>query len=309
MPEILEIRDRPQLRHPLVIAGFAGWGNAGSAATGAVEYLIGDDRPAPAAMADSDACLDFTVARPLTLRGGRDGWRLQLPQIACYVMPRPAANRDLVLVHGPEPNFRWSALAAALAAYFADLGAELVVMLGGYVGAVSHRTTAVSRRTLHAPLDVALAQFNVAGTDYEGPTAFQTMLLHATHDQGIPAASLWTAAPPYVQGPSPKASLALLKIVQKLADTDLDLDRLEARSTDWVHHLDGMLASNPALTAQLSRVINLEEPETVPESTSSPVEPETPGSAPNLPTGSSLVAELEEYLRKLRQNDEPSSGN
>src|SRR5262245_49136523 len=100
MAGILEIRERSPLRRPVLVAGFAGWGNAGAASTGAVEYLLGEPKPAPCAVADPDACFDFTVARPTTTRGGPDGWQLTLPTLACYAVARPGAPRDLLLVVG-----------------------------------------------------------------------------------------------------------------------------------------------------------------------------------------------------------------
>ena len=302
MPEILDIRERPRLRRPLVVAGFTGWGNAGAASTGAIEYVLGDPRPAPCAVADADACFDFTVARPMSARGGPDGWRLILPTLGCYAVPRPTASRDLLLVLGPEPNFHWTALVRELATYFADCRAELVITLGGFVGPVSHRRADVVRRTLHTPLDVTLARLGVGETGYEGPTAFQTALLHAAHEQGLPAVSLWVAAPPYVQGPSPRVALALLEIVERLAEIDLNLGRLRARSTDWIQQLDAALASNPKLAAQVSQVVDLNDPPpTEPEAREQPPE----GSVADLPSGEALVEELERFLNRRReQSDE-----
>ena len=305
MPDILDIRERPRLRRPLVLAGFTGWGNAGAASTGAIEYLLADPRPVPCAVADADACFDFTVARPMSARGGPDGWRLILPTLGCYAVPRPNASRDLLLVLGPEPNFHWSALVRALAAYFVDCGAELAITLGGFVGPVSHRRAEVVRRTLHAPLDVALARLGVGETGYEGPTAFQTALLHACHEQGLPAVSLWVAAPPYIQGASPRVALALLETVERLAETNLNLGRLRARSTDWMQQLDQVLASNPKLAAQLSQVVDLSD--------RTPSEPEIherppEGTDEELPSGEALVEELERFLnRQRREPDQESS--
>src|SRR5262249_28849641 len=150
--------ERPELRHPILVAGFAGWGNAGAASTGAVEYLLGEPRPEPSATADPDLCFDFTVARPTTTRGGPDGWQLILPRLAAYAVRRPEAPRDLLVILGPEPTFRWNALATALTSFAAACGVETAFTLGGFVGAVSHRRAPLARRTLHAPLGVALAE-------------------------------------------------------------------------------------------------------------------------------------------------------
>lgn len=305
MAAILEIRDRPPLRRPVMLAGFNGWGNAGGAAMGSIEYLLNQatPRPDPCAVADPDACFDFTVARPTTRRGEPDGWILTLPSLACYAVPRPEAERDLLLVMGPEPSFRWTSLASELASFAAGLDVQLVLTLGGFVGPVSHRSGSVVRRTLHAPLDVALAELGVTDTAYEGPTAFQTAVLHGAHEQHLPAASLWVAAAPYVQGPNPRATLALLETVNRLAELGLNLDRLRAQVTDWMRQLDDTLDSNPTLKAQLSRMIDLGED--APLAADSPRE-RSPEEG-ELPSGSALVEELEKFLRQMQQPPEGES--
>ena len=54
------------LRRPVLLAGFGGWGDAGSAASIALRHVLGDPAPPASAMLDPSACYDFTVARPLS---------------------------------------------------------------------------------------------------------------------------------------------------------------------------------------------------------------------------------------------------
>jgi len=302
MPALLEVRARPRLRQPLLVAAFSGWGNAGEAATGAAEYLLGSPLPPPIAVVDSEACLDYTAARPLTRRAEGGSWVLEPPVLACYAVERPAAPRDLLVVLGPEPSFHWFGVARGLASLAAELGTTLAITFGGYVGMTSHRRLEVVRRTLLPALEVSLAQLGVADTAYEGPTAFQTALLHACHEAGIPAASLWVATPPYVRGACPPAALALLRVANRLAQAGLDLARLQARATDWSQQIDRMLANNPALREQLSRVMDLETGS--PEADTEGREPEAQG---DLPSGQDLVEELERFLRRAQQPPEGPS--
>ena len=68
------------LRRPVLLAGFGGWGDAGSAASIALRHILGDPPPPASAMLDPSACYDFTVARPLSTRSP-DGrrWSLEYP--------------------------------------------------------------------------------------------------------------------------------------------------------------------------------------------------------------------------------------
>src|SRR5919202_7019291 len=174
------------LRRPILLAGFGGWGDAGSAASIALRHLLGDNAPPAAATLDPSACYDFTVARPLTARSddGRQ-WTLEYPKVAFYPMALPSAERDLLVLLGPEPHFRWPELAPAIVGYARAAGVESMLTLGAYVGPVTHRSAPVVRRTLDGTLAERLAEMELQDTDYEGPTAFVTALLHAANASGV----------------------------------------------------------------------------------------------------------------------------
>src|SRR5437762_6807692 len=167
------------LRHPVLLAGFGGWGDAGSAATIALRHVLGDTTPPASAMLDPSACYDFTVARPLSTRSS-DGrhWSLEYPKVAFYPVRLAAAERDLLILIGPEPHFRWPELAPAIVAYARAAGVESMLTLGAYVGPVTHHSAPVVRRTLDANLGQRLEEMALEDTDYEGPTAFVTALFH-----------------------------------------------------------------------------------------------------------------------------------
>src|SRR5579884_2512668 len=182
------------LRRPVLLAGFGGWGDAGSAASIALRHLLGDVAPPATAMLDPSACYDFTVARPLSTRSpdGRH-WSLEYPKVAFYPLALPAAERDLLILLGPEPHFRWPELAPAIIAYARAAGVQSMLTLGAYVGPVTHKSAPVVRRTLDESLGSRLEALSLQDTDYEGPTAFVTALLHAAAAGGLSAASLWVA--------------------------------------------------------------------------------------------------------------------
>src|SRR6059036_2106681 len=93
------------LRRPVLLAGFGGWGDAGSAASIALRHVLGDPAPRWSAMIDPSVCYDFTVARPLSTRT-RDGrrWLLEYPKAAFYPVALPDAERDVLILLGPEPH-------------------------------------------------------------------------------------------------------------------------------------------------------------------------------------------------------------
>jgi predicted ATP-grasp superfamily ATP-dependent carboligase len=299
---VLRVAERPNLRRPILLAAFGGWGDVGTAATGALSYLLGDPPPAACASLDPEACFDFTVERPITRRGADGRWRLDYPEIGLYPLPRPELERDLLIIRGPEPHTNWQSLATSIVAFATDLGVEAAITLGAFIGPVSHRKIPIVRRTPNPALDAHLASLGFEDTPYSGPTAFVTALLHTLDGASVPAASLWAASPPYLGAPNPAVSLGLLEAVERALDTSLDLGRLQGIATDFLRKVEAALRKNPQVADRLGRLIDLEPSE------EEPAESETVDAGPpELPSGRDLVDELERFLRDQRGGPEPGS--
>jgi proteasome assembly chaperone (PAC2) family protein len=304
------------LRRPVLLAGFGGWGDAGSAASIALRHVLGDPAPPASAMIDPSACYDFTVARPLTTRSP-DGrrWSLEYPKVAFYPVPLPDAERDLLILLGPEPHFRGPELAPAIVNYARDAGVESVLTLGAYVGPVTHHSAPVVRRTLDLVLGQRLDELELQDTDYEGPTAFVTALLHAAAAGGLTAASLWVATPPYLQAGNPVAALALLEAAAKVTRLPLDIERLREIADSFLHDVEAALEEHPELAEQLKEMLEAEEEDEDEDGFEihgrahwrgpDPDRP-PPDAPPGLPSGKALVEAVEKYLRQRKDDaDDP----
>src|SRR5258707_14659931 len=87
------------LRRPVLLAGFGGWGDAGSAASIALRHVLGDPAPSASALLDPPPCYDFTVARPLSTRSAdARRWPLEYPKAAFHPLGLPAAEPDRLLL-------------------------------------------------------------------------------------------------------------------------------------------------------------------------------------------------------------------
>jgi len=310
---VLQIVTRPVLRRPVLLAAFGGWGDAGAAATGALSYLIGDPPPAPCAIVDPEDCFDFTVQRPVTRRGADGRWQLDYPEIALYAVEQPDAERDLLVLRGPEPHTSWPSIGRAVADFAREMGVETALTFGAFIGAVSHRRTPIMRRTPNDKLDAWLASLGLDDTPYSGPTSFATALLHALDAADVSAASLWAAGPAYLGAPNPALSLSLLEAAERVLDVDLQLGRLQGIATDFHRKVEAALRANPEVAERLGRLIELETPEQAAESESNLGEADGGGVADEdggLPSGRDLVDELERFLREQRHEGptEPGAG-
>jgi proteasome assembly chaperone (PAC2) family protein len=265
-------------------------------------------------MIDPSACYDFTVARPLSTRSS-DGrrWSLEYPKVAFYPMPLAGAERDLMIVLGPEPHFRWPELAPAIINYARAAGVESMITLGAYVGPVTHHSAPVVRRTLDPGLSERLSQLELDDTDYEGPTAFVTALLHAAAAGGVSAARLWGATPPYLQAGNPVAALALLEAAGKVTRLPLEIERLREVADSFLHDVEAALEEHPELAEQLKEMLEAEEDDEDDDGFElhgrahwrgpDPDRP-PPDAPPGLPSGKALVEAVEKYLRQRKDDQD-----
>jgi proteasome assembly chaperone (PAC2) family protein len=266
-----------KLTSPALIAAFEGWNDAGEAASGVVNHLGIAWQASPIGAIDPEDFYDFQVTRPvMEVCDGRTD-RLVWPTTRLSVARPEGAGRDLVLVHGIEPNMRWRAFSDELVTSFTDLGVELVVLLGALLADSPHtRPVPVTAAASDAKL---AAELHVEPVDYKGPTGIVGVLQHACAAAGIPSVSLWAAVPHYVaQPPSPKATLALLRGVEDILDITLPLADLPDEARAWERGVDE-LAEQDSEVAEY--VKTLEDATDLPEA-----------------SGDAIAREFERYLRR-----------
>ena len=135
---MIELNGVRKLVSPAIIAAFEGWNDAGEAASGVVDHLGMAWEATQIGAIDPEDYYDFQVTRPvMEVSEGRTD-RLVWPTTRLSVATPDAMGRDVVLVHGIEPNMRWRAFADELVQSFTDLGAQTVVLLGALLADSPH---------------------------------------------------------------------------------------------------------------------------------------------------------------------------
>ena len=154
------------LRAPVMIAAFEGWNDAGDAASAAVEQLGVAWEAEPLAELDPEGFYDFQVTRPTVRLIDGVTRTIDWPTTRLTVCRLPSETRDVILVHGIEPNFRWRAFCDELVAYALDYGVETVVCLGALLADVPHTRPVQVSGSAH---DEATAErHGIAASRYEG---------------------------------------------------------------------------------------------------------------------------------------------
>ena len=284
------VADPPELRSPVLVAAFAGWNDAASAATTALETVSGSLSAEPVAEIDPEEFYDFQVTRPTIRMAEGQTRQVDWPENTIMAATAATAERDLVLVSGIEPNLRWRTFAEAVLEAAERLNVEMVVTLGALLADVPHtRPVPITGLASDPELVERLA---LSRSSYEGPTGIVGIVHDACRRSGLTSASLWAAVPHYVAAvPNPKAALALLRRLEGFTGVAIEASELEDEMERFETQVDRAVASNPEIE-ELVRRLELEQDE----------EPEF--SEGDVPSGDTIARDFQRFLR---QRGEPES--
>jgi proteasome assembly chaperone (PAC2) family protein len=292
------------LRRPVAVLGFGGWIDAGFAATGAVRYLVDQLPVSRVAELDPEPFYSFTDTRPrVRVRDGRR--EPEWPMAEWYIARMPeAAEHDLVLFTGPEPNLRWRTFTEVMLDLLGEVGVETVVSLGAVLAPVHHRARVSLRGRGTTPeLKAELRRRHIGSGNYQGPTGITTVLLIAAQERGLAGLSLSASSPSYLANvPNPRTSHALLRAVAEISRVPLPLGQLERDSRALMDQVDQSIESQPELREALERLADepdsAEDVQVEPESLASDAPP------PELPSSAAVLRDLEDWLRNLNKQDD-----
>jgi hypothetical protein len=286
---VIEFNDIGELVSPVAIAGFEGWNDAGEAASGVVNHLGIAWQATPVGAIDPEDFYDFQVNRPVIEIEGGHTQRLIWPttrisiaraQSADVTVPSTGLSRDVVLVHGIEPNMRWRAFSEELVQGLESLGVDLVILLGALLADAPH--------TRPVPVSVGASSSSLASdvgigrVDYKGPTGIVGVLQHTCTGAGIPTVSLWAQVPHYVaQPPSPKATLALLRGVEDVLDAPLPLADLPEEARAWERGVDELAQQDSEVADYVRTLEEAKDAMDLPEA-----------------SGDAIAREFERYFRR-----------
>ena len=277
------------LRAPALVCGFKGWNDAGDAASSAVAFVGGALGAREFATIDPEDFYDFQATRPRIKLSDAQARVIEWPEVHLYEVSVPRAPRDLILLSGHEPSFRWRTFTGLIVELAEAIGVQLVVTLGALLADVPH-TRPVSV-TGFATDPTLVSRLGLAESTYEGPTGILGVLHDACRVAGLPSASLWAAVPHYIAAsPNPKASLALIRKLEGLVGVVVDAGELEAGAAEYERQVNLAVAHDPDIQAFVEKL----------EASAGDAAPESF----ELPSGEAIERELQRFLRQ-RDQDPP----
>ncbi len=236
------------------------------------------------ATVDPDSLFDYRSRRPVL--DVVDGTLSQLSWPEISVRRRTVEGRDVLLLHGPEPDFRWRELGAAAAELALRLGALQWVSLGAIPAAVPHTRpvpvfgTASADGLLHK--DVEQGPVGLLRV----PAAALSVVEMAMQGVGVPTVGFYAQVPHYVGGPFASATIALLENLGTHLGVDLPLGGLADEAVAQRSRLDTAVGEDQDAREYLERL-------------------ESVAGEDAIPSGDELASEIERFLQGETGGEEP----
>ena len=273
----------------MAIAAFEGWNDAAEAASGVVNHLGIAWESTPIAAIDPDDFYDFQVNRPVIEVVGGKTERLVWPttRLSLARASETGLSRDIVLVHGVEPNMRWRGFTHELIGGLTELGVQMMILIGALLADSPH--------TRPVPVQVSGSEAKLLHgvgsepTEYKGSSGIVGVLQYMCATANIPTISLWASVPHYVaQSPSPKVTLALLRSVEDVLDVSLPQADLPEEARAWERGVDELAQQDSDVAEYVRTLEEAKDATDLPEA-----------------SGDAIAREFERYLR--RRGDEGGS--
>lgn len=260
---------------PVVIAAFDGWIDAAGASTAAAELIAAKGQVV--ATFDPDALYDYRSRRPIL--DVVDGQLTELTWPDLTLRRARHGGRDLLVLTGPEPDFRWRELGDDVLELGLRLGVVEWVSLGAIPAAVPH--------TRPIPILGTASKPGLLGDEVQQgppgllrvPSAALSTIEMVVSGSGIAAVGFFAQVPHYVTGPTATATITLVEHAGRHLGVDLPLGVLPDEAAAQRERLDAAVAADPDSRAYVERL-------------------ETLADEQQTPSGDDLVAEIERFLQQ-----------
>jgi GAF domain-containing protein len=200
--------------------------------------------------------------------------RLDWPSLS--IDHRAIGGRDVLVLHGPEPDFRWKELGTEIGEFCLRAGVVQWVSLGAIPAAVPH--TRPVPILANASRDGLLHEAETKGPPglLRVPSAALSAIELPVSEMGVATVGFYAQVPHYVGGPYAAATMSLLRHLARHLGIELDLGALEDEAKAQRLRLDAAVEADDDVREILDRLEQTEE---------------------EIPSGDELAAEIERFLR------------
>jgi hypothetical protein len=295
----LIVHERPRHRARFLVAAFAGWPDAAQSSTNAVKFLGRLTGARAFAEIDPEPYYVLTDVRPYTSVDTAGRRNMSWPQNEFSYSDPERRDPNLLLFAGTEPNLRWRSYTDILLSEAGRLGVEAIVTLGALMDAVPHsRETRITGVATTGQYLDTISSLGILESGYEGPAGIHTALMDACQKKDIPYVSLWAHSPHYVTtSPNPKATYNLLSALRDVLDPtmlmDDELSELRDAGVVWEREVERAIVAEDDIVQYVKMLERRYDSEVPSERREG-----------HIPSSDVMVAELEEFLRAQRTQED-----
>ena len=291
----LIVHHQPDIPLENLVLAFAGWADAGEAATTAIKFLQRKLSAKNFAEMDQEEFYDFTQTRPYTTHTRDGGRRVRWPANEFSYWVDPDSGKGTMVFLGVEPNLRWRTYSRTIADLAHKCGVKTVVHIGALLDSVPHnREVKLSGSALGTQLQQVLDGASIRGSNYRGPTGINSAVMEACKNREMGYGSVWGHTSHYLQAaPNYRVGCTLAETLVRLLDLNLDLSELRSAATNFDREVEEALDRDEQLRAYVTklegRYDELQE-------------------AGEIPDAAEMVRDLEQFLRSERRRRPDGEG-
>jgi len=241
----IHIEELPDLKEPILIAGFDGWGNALDVSKGMAAYLIRKLKARSFARIDPDTFYSYDADRPMVNIEAGTLKSLSSPGGFFYAARTGSDGNDLVILEADEPNLRWFHFVDELFSLCGNLGVETIITLGSMYDNVLHTDRIISGITSNKDYFSKLRQKDIIPVSYQGPGAIHSIIQSEGEKRGFQCISLWCHCPYYLQNTTHYGFLSHLgALLSFLGQFELHTEDLEASMKELDEQIEKLIANS-----------------------------------------------------------------
>ena len=248
---LFEVVHEPEdVTAPALVVSFEDWVDAGAAGTTAARHIAGEGEVV--ASFDADALYDYRSHRPVLDIVDGIPTRFAWPEL--NLLRRRLPERDVFVLTGPEPDYRWQEFAGDVHELAVRLGVVQHVSLGAIPAAVPH--TAPTPVMMTASGEELLRGARPNEGLLRVPAAAVSVVEWTMAQHGIPAVGFWAQVPHYAT-PYAAGAIALVRRIEDYLTVTIGAGELEQQVAQQRNALEQIFATNPEAREHLGRLEGL----------------------------------------------------
>jgi proteasome assembly chaperone (PAC2) family protein len=246
----------PELRKPVLVAGFHGWSDAGGVSSDTIEFLIEVLQPLEIASVSNEPFVNYTLDRPVAQIEDGIIHEMEPMTSGLYCWKNTDGGCDVILLLGKEPHHGWMTYSSVVLDIIQKLHVKQFFTIGGVQDTISHSAPPIVTVVGSTPSVVERAlklDVHVKPADYYGPVSIHSCLIKACMAAGIDALSLWGHVPAYLQK-NPRVVSKLVSILGEAVGMHCSVDILVQKSIELDRKINEALAKDPNLKDLVERI-------------------------------------------------------